>query len=229
MTAIEGTEVTNEPAPRGTLATAAVDRILGPQREEYLHDAQLLIAACRDLITETGSVAPPVSLILKRAGLGSRAFYRLFPSKRDLLMAVLEAGTEALQARIRSRLDTIPDPATRIHTWIDTFIEHTTSTPADGTASLILDAPRLSAIFPDASETLERRIIAPLHEALGDLRRDADTDANLADATVVYDMVASAVVRALSRRQPIAKPVRAHLHACTTRVIEGPDRGTAAA
>lgn len=138
----------NEPGPGGTLATAAVDRLLGPQRAEYLHDAQLLIAACRDLITETGGVDPPVSLILKRAGLGSRAFYRLFPSKHDLLMAVLEAGTEALQASIRSRLADVPDPAARIHAWIDTFVDHTTTTPADGTASLILDAPASARSSP---------------------------------------------------------------------------------
>lgn len=214
----------NEPGSGGTLATAAVDRLLGPQREEYLHDAQRLIAACRDLITETGSVDPPVSAILKRTGLGSRAFYRLFPSKHDLLMAVLEAGTEALQAGIRSRLAAVPDPTTRIHTWIDAFIDHATSTPADGTASLILDAPRFSAIFPDTSETLERRIIAPLREALDGLRGDQETEANLADATVVYDMAASAVVRALARRRPVSEPVRAHLHACAARVIEGVDR-----
>ncbi|WTW98874.1 TetR/AcrR family transcriptional regulator [Streptomycetaceae bacterium NBC_01309] len=219
----------NEPGPGGTLATAAVDRLLGPQRAEYLHDAQLLIAACRDLITETGGVDPPVSLILKRAGLGSRAFYRLFPSKHDLLMAVLEAGTEALQASIRSRLADVPDPAARIHAWIDTFVDHTTTTPADGTASLILDAPRFSAIFPDASAALERRIITPLHEALDGLRGDVDTEANLADATVVYDIVASAVVRALARTQPIADPVRAHLHTCTTRIIEREHSGTSPA
>jgi AcrR family transcriptional regulator len=214
--------VTDNPAPAPTLAAAAVDRLIDPQRAGYLDDAARLITACRELIAETGSVDPPVAAILRRAGLGSRAFYRLFPGKRDLLMAVLEHATESLLAWLRERLEPVADPRERITAWIEAFVARATSHPADGTASLIIDAPRFGAQFPETAERLELRIVAPVEQALGEIRPGEDAGRRRADALVVYDVVASAVVRSLSRGKPIDAHTLAHLHDCASTIIDRP-------
>ncbi|MFE3206510.1 TetR/AcrR family transcriptional regulator [Embleya sp. NPDC059237] len=212
--------MTTAPRPTPALAAAAVDRLVDPQRAGYLDDAGRLIAACRDLIAETGNIDPPVAAILQRAGLASRAFYRLFPAKQDLVMAVLEAATDALVASLAERLAAVTEPRARIDAWIDAFVARATSSPADGSTSLMIDAPRFAMNYPETAVLLERRIIAPIADALHELRPTVDSASVLDDAFVVYDIVASAVTRALSHRREIDADLLAHLHRSTARIID---------
>jgi len=69
-----------------------------------------LVDAARDLANETGSSAFTVNQVAARAGLSLKAFYRCFPSKDALLLALIEddgrIGAEIVAARMREA----PDP-----------------------------------------------------------------------------------------------------------------------
>ena len=66
-----------------------------------------LVQAARDLANETGSAAFTVAQVTARAGLSLKSFYRCFPGKDDLLLALLaedsRIGAAVLAERIGDR------------------------------------------------------------------------------------------------------------------------------
>ena len=62
------------------------------------------VAAARELASETASAAFTVAQIAARAGLSLKSFYRCFPGKDELLLALLEddsqIGARALAERV---------------------------------------------------------------------------------------------------------------------------------
>ncbi|MDT2005594.1 TetR/AcrR family transcriptional regulator [Rhodococcus opacus] len=107
------------------IAAAAIDRLFDKHRGEYFAEAQRLIQACSSLIAETGQVDPPVNAILERAGLGTRAFYRLFNSKEELIIAVLQDGTTWKTSYIAEQMATASTPLERIRAWVEAAISPT--------------------------------------------------------------------------------------------------------
>ncbi|MEV4315345.1 helix-turn-helix domain-containing protein [Actinocrispum sp. NPDC049592] len=61
-----------------------------PLRTDAARNAELLVHAAWRAFTETGATDIPMEEIARRAGVGVATLYRRFPSKDDLLLAVLE-------------------------------------------------------------------------------------------------------------------------------------------
>jgi AcrR family transcriptional regulator len=179
------------------IAATNVERLLDRQRLAYAGEAQRLIRACRELIAETGSTDPPVSAILERAGLASRAFYRLFPSKDDLLVAVLLEGVLATVALTEKRQEGLRDPGARIEAWTRAMVERITGVPPTGRSSLLLQAYRWEAMFPPQIDAMRERLLAPLAEAIDELNPHHPLGAHDA-ALGIYDLVISAICRFLA-------------------------------
>jgi AcrR family transcriptional regulator len=198
-----------------------VDELLG-RRGGDAEDARRLVEACRDVITETGNVDPPMSAVLKRAGLASRTFQRLFPGKQDLLLAVIVSATDRAVAYMRERLTPEMSPRERITGWIDLYVGRATSSAGPGSAALFLDAPRFGVMYPRKAAELEARIVGPLEEAVTELRAGAaDPGRDHADSVAVYDLATAAVTRALARQDPITPGTMAHLHEYAWRILGG--------
>ena len=83
---------------------------------------EALIQAARDLFWKKGYRATSVAEILERAGAHSGSLYHYFPTKQDLLVAVLDWYTENLEAEIvgpaRRRTD---DPIETIFAILDGY------------------------------------------------------------------------------------------------------------
>src|SRR5829696_7973713 len=75
--------------------------------EEQDARPERLVEAARDLANESGSAAFTVNQVTMRAGLSLKSFYRCFPGKDDLLLALLAAdsaiGAELLEDRMAGR------------------------------------------------------------------------------------------------------------------------------
>ena len=87
-----------------------------------------LIEAARDLFLMQGYQATGISLILKKAGANSGSLYYFFPTKEDLLVAVLEWYRDHIQDDLldlhTARID---DPIERIFGLLDGYRQMLTS------------------------------------------------------------------------------------------------------
>jgi AcrR family transcriptional regulator len=160
----------------------ALDRTLADARARDVERMERCVAAARELASETGSAAFTVAQIATRADLSLKSFYRCFPGKDELLLALLEDDSQ-LGARVLSERITVhDDPVAALRTCVAELFALSSLPDQVGYASvLVREHRRLSEHYP-----LELRVaLAPLVELLAeniaaathtpDPRRDAET------------------------------------------------------
>jgi AcrR family transcriptional regulator len=160
----------------------ALDRTLADARARDVERMERCVSAARELATETTSANFTVAQIAARARLSLKSFYRCFPGKDELLLALLEddshIGARALAQRVGQRAD----PEAGLHACVTELFSLIVDSGQLGYASvLVREHRRLSEHYP-----LELRVaLAPLVELLAehidaatptrDARRDAET------------------------------------------------------
>ena len=160
----------------------ALDRTMADTRARDVERMERCIAAARDLANETSSAAFTVAQIAARADVSLKSFYRCFPGKDELLLALLEddshIGARVLAARVGSR----ENPTAALHACVTELFAFLAVPGALGYAGvLVREHRRLSEHHP-----LELRVaLAPLVELIAehiaaatpttDARRDAET------------------------------------------------------
>jgi AcrR family transcriptional regulator len=90
-------------------------------RRSYEH----LLAAAADVFAEQGTTAA-LDDIAKRAAIGNATLYRHFPTRQDLVQALLADRYDALRLNAE-RLLTAADPRAALAEWLRTFIAHVTA------------------------------------------------------------------------------------------------------
>jgi len=161
----------------------ALDRTLADARARDVDRMERCVAAARELATETTSANFTVAQIAARARLSLKSFYRCFPGKDELLLALLEddshIGARVLALRVAERAET---PGDALHAYVTELFALVSESGQLGYASvLVREHRRLSEAYP-----LELRVaLAPLVELLAehidaatetsDARRDAET------------------------------------------------------
>jgi AcrR family transcriptional regulator len=169
------------PTPAGW-QDRALDRTLADARARDVDRMERCVAAARELASETTSAAFTVAQIAARAGLSLKSFYRCFPGKDELLLALIEddsqIGARALAARVGERENGVA----ALHACVSELFALISESGQLGYASvLVREHRRLSEHYP-----LELRVaLAPLVELLAehiaaatethDPRRDAET------------------------------------------------------
>jgi len=83
------------------------------------HDA--IIAAARALASEAGMNAVQIAPVAERAGIAAGTVYRYFPSKTDLVGALVAAVSEHEVGAIRSAADAAPGPLSALAAAVTTF------------------------------------------------------------------------------------------------------------
>ncbi|MBJ7340003.1 TetR/AcrR family transcriptional regulator [Mycolicibacterium sp.] len=78
-----------------------------------------IIAAASKTVREEGVRGLSVAQVLSRAGIGTRAFYRHFDSKDQLVSAVFLDMARAETRRLRRRMAASSDPVDAVVAWID--------------------------------------------------------------------------------------------------------------
>jgi AcrR family transcriptional regulator len=83
------------------------------------HDA--IVAAARELAAEAGMNAVQIAPVAERAGIAAGTVYRYFPSKTDLVGALVTAVSEREIGAIRSAADAAPGPLSALAAAVTTF------------------------------------------------------------------------------------------------------------
>jgi AcrR family transcriptional regulator len=194
---------------------ALADRALAERREAYAAEVRRLIDAALVVMRRSGALDPAVRDVVREAGLSNQAFYRHFPSKDALLLAVLADGRQRLVSYVGHRLASVGDPRERVRQWIEALLEQARSaTAAEATRPFALNGARLGDRFPaemaagreELVETLRPSIVA----AGGDSR----------DADLVHDLALERMNDALVQRRAPTRDEVDHLVAFCLAAIE---------
>lgn len=106
--------MTRQPEPTSAPRTRRRDK-LAPDPELR---REILVAASATL-QEQGVRGFSVAAVLERAGVGTRAFYRHFDSKDELVSAVFLAAARAETQRLRHRMETAATEIDAVVAWVD--------------------------------------------------------------------------------------------------------------
>jgi AcrR family transcriptional regulator len=114
-----------------------------------------------------------VASVLRAAGMSTRAFYRHFQSKDELVVAIYERDAEATLQRLAKRVGEAPDPRAAVETWVDETLalvyDHRR---ARRTSPLAIESARLQTVFPEVFARMLERQLEPLVDALERGRAD---------------------------------------------------------
>src|SRR3954470_16693431 len=100
----------------------AVERAVRGAKERARDEVQLLVAAGRKLLHRDGAADMTIADVLTEAGLSTRAFYRHFASKSDLLLAIYDNEVDRYTPRLQRRLDAATTARAGLEAWIDELL-----------------------------------------------------------------------------------------------------------
>jgi len=165
---------------------AIAERGVAERRAAYASEARRLIDAAFVVMRRSGSIDPQVRAIVQEADLSNQAFYRHFPSKDALLLAVLADGQSQLVAHLRRRVATASGPAEQVQRWIvGVMAQARDRDAAEATRPFACNGSRLADLFPAdlaASRAELAASLAPSVRALGGTDEDAELIRDLAFA-----------------------------------------------
>ena len=169
---------------------ALADRAVAGRREQYAQEVRRLVDAAFAVTRRTGTLEPSVRDIVREAGLSNQAFYRHFPSRDALLLAVLADGRRQLVAYLEHRLAATSDPAAHVREYVDGIMAQARDrNAAEATRPFATNTTRLAASFPEevaASRAQLLDILRPAVTALGGTESDVEFVHDLA-MTRMYD------------------------------------------
>jgi len=106
----------------GGVEDRAVERAVRVAKERARDEVHLLVAAGRKLLHRDGAADMTIADVLSEAGLSTRAFYRHFASKSDLLLAIYDHEVDRYRPLLQRRLDAATTPREGLEAWIDELL-----------------------------------------------------------------------------------------------------------
>lgn len=144
-----------------------------------------IVEAARNLFYQNGYTATGIAQILKEAGANSGSLYHFFPSKEDLLVAVLEKYRLMLQTHVlEPSFQRISDPIERIFGVLDGYrraLEETDFALGCPIGNLALEVgnshPRARELIAENFQAWTNAIREQIEAASGRLPEDVDSGA----------------------------------------------------
>jgi len=211
-----------------SLAQRAVDRALADRRAAYGGEVGRLVDAALALIGRSGELEPRVGDIVREAGLSNQAFYRHFPSKQALLVAVLDRGIRMLASYLVHRMQAAASPAAQVREWLRGMLEQALDpVGAAATRPFVLARGRLGDSHPMEVAESERQLTALVREALAAARAAGELPAvdPARDAETLYHL---AMAWLEARLQQVDPPRRADAERLVDFALHGLLRGAPA-
>ncbi len=106
-----------------------------PVRADARRNYERLLAAAAELFDEEGTNAA-LDDVARRAGIGNATLYRHFPTRQNLVEALLTERYDDLRTTAERLLDD-PDPQDALIAWLHSFIAHVTA--YRGLAASVMD------------------------------------------------------------------------------------------
>ena len=138
-----------------------------PRRFDSEIEAQLILDAGLAVIRRNGYADATVSEILEEAAISSRAFYRHFPSKDALLMALVSRDAELVVDQLDRAADGAPTATEAIYVWLDGYLEIFFEPRRAARAALMSsEAARRAEGYDELIARVQDRLSLPLARAL---------------------------------------------------------------
>jgi AcrR family transcriptional regulator len=165
------------------------------------------------VLRRNGYANAGITEILTEAKLGTRAFYRHFASKDELLVSMFAENAAVTASRLAELVDTAGSPLDRLHAWIDEILA-LGDDPRHGEAARMFISPTMPGVFDEAGNRAIETMRAPLRAALADGKAsgafpDCDPDA---DASTIHAIVWRLFTEAIHDRATMNRDdARAHV------------------
>jgi len=165
-----------QPPERSASANPGGRRKLEPDPEIRV----AIVSAASDIVREEGVDALSIAQVLTRAQLSTRAFYRHFDSKDQLVAALFLAMARVEMLRLRQIMAAAPDPVRAVAAWIDGRLDLAFNDDIrSDLRKMSLEAQSQMLTAPELVGPAYDEILRPLVEQLsrgGDLGLFADID-----------------------------------------------------
>jgi AcrR family transcriptional regulator len=139
-----------------------------------------ILAAASEIVREDGVGALGIAQVLNRAQLSTRAFYRHFGSKNQLVAALFLEMANVETLRLRQTVEAAPDPIRAVAAWIDGRLELVFNDEVQSDLrKMSLEAQSQMLAAPELVKPAYDEILRPLVEQLErgrDLGLFADID-----------------------------------------------------
>ncbi len=182
------------------IAERAAERSVREARARAAAEVRVFIEAGLDVLRDRGASGLTVAEVLARAGRSTRAFYRHFESKDELLLAIFEHDAQASVAALRDQIAAAGTPRAALAAWIEATLRLAYDEPrARRTRVLAAEGKRLQAEHPSEFGAILDAQLEPLVETLARGRADGTfprTDPHR-DAATVHAIVWALVDDAL--------------------------------
>ena len=174
------------------VAERAAERSVRGVRARAEAEVRALVEAGLVVLRRAGASGLTVADVLAEAGLSTRAFYRHFASRDELVLAVFEHENRRSVEHVRAAIAATPDARAALETWID----HTLALAFDArrarrTQALWAEGTRLRGEHPAEFEAIVDGLLTPVVELLARGRDDGSfpNAAPNADARTLHDIV----------------------------------------
>ena len=159
-----------EPTARETWAERVADRSPSVQRskERSVEQARSIVAAAVRLIEAKGPSFTTQELI-REAGIALQTFYRYFPGKDSLLLAVIEDVIDENCAAFREHARELSDPVDRLRFFVTITVE-ALHTPGSRPSFMTSEHFRLQTLYPSevsrATQPYTDLLVEEIREAM---------------------------------------------------------------
>jgi AcrR family transcriptional regulator len=166
----------------GDVASRIAQRALAKRGANYTDEVRRLLDAALSVMKQRGTESRPrVADIVSTAGLSNDAFYRHFPSKDELVAALLEDGTERLYSYVAHQMAKESSPEGRVRRWVLGVLSQAREESATTTRAVLWNAGTVSRAIGSRPPTASDRLAALLSEPFRELgSADPAFDASLA-------------------------------------------------
>jgi len=128
---------------------------------------QAIVAAASEIVREQGVRGLSIAVVLDRAQLSTRAFYRHFESKDQLVAVVFLEMALAEERRLRRRMAKSPSPVHAVAAWIDGRLDLVfDANIKSDLRQLSLEAQSQMFAAPDLIQPAYEKMLKPLIEQL---------------------------------------------------------------
>ncbi|MHB1710590.1 MAG: TetR/AcrR family transcriptional regulator [Acidimicrobiales bacterium] len=181
---------------------------------EALAERSTLMNAALKVMRRNGFQGASVQDILDHAGLSTRAFYRQFQSKDDLLLAMFRTASEPEIARVATRVDKADTAIDAVHVWLDELLDIAYDCRRIQRLVMFNVVARQTVGYDEEVAFLRDGLVMPLVEGL--VRGAADGSFPLSDplpdAHAMFDLVWSTAGPTVRRLRPMDRAeARAHV------------------
>lgn len=192
----------------------ALDRRLSSQQEAARSEVERILAAALVVMERAYPQSARVVDIVAEAETSNQTFYKYFPGKAELALAVMERGVGRLADYLEHQMGKARSPAGRVERWVVGMlaqVDDATAVRGSLAALAELDRSRLDRPSADDTSAIRRATVTPLRDLLLEPLAAAGAPDPARSADAIYEATIGTVRRHLFAAASPTPSDRRHL------------------